>query len=377
MITFRYHLVSVIAVFLALALGVVVGSTLIDRAIVEGLETQVDDVQARLDQRVGEVEAIRSDVDDLERYAEESAPWTTADQLTGTAVVIVVERGIERRNVEALVAQARQSGATVPGVLWLNPGWVLEDEAARADVADRLSVRNGDAGDVRARVWREVLNDLGTASLTDAEADEIEANESTETTETTVGEPTDTVPGTDTTDTAPPVTGPDGAPVPTETVPPTTETVPPTGDSSGAITALTEMGIVEFESFGSEARSILELDAGRLRIVLVGGPESELGERGFVNEVAALDVEESVPTLVAERFVESDEGPARGSLVSAIRSDDVLSARVATVDDLELVQGRVAVVLGLAELGRGVVGHYGYGDDATGVVPEWTPPPAG
>ena len=70
-----------------------------------------------------------------------------------------------------------------------------------------------------------------------------------------------------------------------------------------------------------------------------------------------------MPTLVAERYAESDEGPARGSLVSAIRSDDVLSARIATVDDLELVQGRVAVVLGLSELGRGVVGHYGYGDD--------------
>ena len=45
MINFRFHIASLVAVFLALALGVVMGSTVVDRAIVESLRTQIDDVR--------------------------------------------------------------------------------------------------------------------------------------------------------------------------------------------------------------------------------------------------------------------------------------------------------------------------------------------
>ena len=42
-----------------------------------------------------------------------------------------------------------------------------------------------------------------------------------------------------------------------------------------------------------------------------------------------------------------------------------------TVDDLEMVAGRVATVLALAQIREGVVGRYGYGDGVDGVLPPW------
>ena len=51
MLTFRYHLVTLVAVFLALAIGVVVGSTFVGPAVVESLQNQVEDVSRTLDQR--------------------------------------------------------------------------------------------------------------------------------------------------------------------------------------------------------------------------------------------------------------------------------------------------------------------------------------
>ena len=38
MIDFRYHLVSIVAVFLALAIGIVVGSTALKPAVLSGLQ---------------------------------------------------------------------------------------------------------------------------------------------------------------------------------------------------------------------------------------------------------------------------------------------------------------------------------------------------
>jgi hypothetical protein len=46
---------------------------------------------------------------------------------------------------------------------------------------------------------------------------------------------------------------------------------------------------------------------------------------------------------------------------------------VSTVDGLERVEGGVAAVLALADLGRGVVGHYGIGDGTERQLPEWWP----
>ena len=40
MLNFRFHVVSLVAVFLALAIGIIMGSTVIDRALVDTLEEQ-------------------------------------------------------------------------------------------------------------------------------------------------------------------------------------------------------------------------------------------------------------------------------------------------------------------------------------------------
>ena len=45
MINFRFHLVSLVAVFLALGLGILVGSTVIDQGIVNRLDSEINHVQ--------------------------------------------------------------------------------------------------------------------------------------------------------------------------------------------------------------------------------------------------------------------------------------------------------------------------------------------
>ena len=42
MISFRYHLVSIVAVFLALALGVVMGTTVVKQGVIDELRSRTD-----------------------------------------------------------------------------------------------------------------------------------------------------------------------------------------------------------------------------------------------------------------------------------------------------------------------------------------------
>ena len=56
-------------------------------------------------------------------------------------------------------------------------------------------------------------------------------------------------------------------------------------------------------------------------------------------------------------------------LVTMIRQDDRLRELVPTVDQLEHFEGWAAMVLALADVDGGVVGHYGLGDDASRLLP--------
>ena len=51
MINFRFHLVSLVAVFLALGLGILVGSTVVDQKIVDRLDSEINSVRKENSER--------------------------------------------------------------------------------------------------------------------------------------------------------------------------------------------------------------------------------------------------------------------------------------------------------------------------------------
>jgi len=74
-----------------------------------------------------------------------------------------------------------------------------------------------------------------------------------------------------------------------------------------------------------------------------------------------------VPLVVASVWSDVPDGPDRADAVQPIRDSD-LATSVSTVDDLDLAEGPTTVVLALADLfvvPEPIVGHYGYGPDAT------------
>ena len=69
MINLRYHIVSLTAVFLAIGIGLTLGSTFLDRATVENLNGQLESLETRLgdrDARIGELETDLSDAEELQ-----------------------------------------------------------------------------------------------------------------------------------------------------------------------------------------------------------------------------------------------------------------------------------------------------------------------
>jgi hypothetical protein len=138
-----------------------------------------------------------------------------------------------------------------------------------------------------------------------------------------------------------------------------------------ALRALVDAGFVTLDGAGNDAPTPADLGGAGTRATFVTGAEASVPARLLVAPIARVAVDEDLPLVAGEVFAEGTEGVNRGDALTAIRDDEALDAEVSTVDDLDRVEGAVAAVLALGDLGRGVVGHYGIGDGADRQLPEW------
>jgi hypothetical protein len=128
MVSFRFHLVSLVAVFLALGLGVLAGTTVINQSLVRGLKEQTADFERRVDQ-------AEAQLGTLTRFGEEVMPYLIADRLAGVEVVIVSQEGTDEGAIAASRGALERAGADMLGLLTVSDRMALADESSRTDLA--------------------------------------------------------------------------------------------------------------------------------------------------------------------------------------------------------------------------------------------------
>jgi hypothetical protein len=317
MISFRFHVVSITAVFLAIAIGVVVGTTYVDGAVVDGLRNRIDSVESNLDERKAENDRLERELDLANTYIDDSADFAVTNRLTDVPVLVVATRGIDEAAVERTGALARRAGATTPGVVWLEPTWSLEGEDERAALASILDVdAEADPDEMRADAWAAVVAELS-----------VPADGS-----------------------------PQGVDAPTAVLEP-----------------LVEAGFLTVDSLDDPSTEVTDLAGTSPRVLTVTGTRAESGPEALVGVIAESAVDNELVSVFADVHVDAPEATGRGEALLASMPADALEL-MAVVDNADRIEGQVASVLALDAAADGPVGHLGYGDGAVGVVPAWTPP---
>src|SRR5947209_1754886 len=120
-IDFRYHLVSIVAVFLALAIGIVLGSTELQGPTYNILNRTTARLQGELDQARGQLTTAQAKASEGEAYAQAVEPAVLRDLLSGQRLLIVTEPGAQPSVVSGISTAAIDAGATVTGQINLQP----------------------------------------------------------------------------------------------------------------------------------------------------------------------------------------------------------------------------------------------------------------
>jgi Copper transport outer membrane protein, MctB len=132
MVGFRYHLVSLVAVFLALAVGLVLGATELSGVATDSLRTQVTQLTAQRRALQGDAAALRAQVRSGDEVAAALGPRAVSGVLTGHTVVLVGAPQTDGDVTDAVQKMLRAGGATVTGRVQLAAD--LVDPRRAADV---------------------------------------------------------------------------------------------------------------------------------------------------------------------------------------------------------------------------------------------------
>ena len=171
MINLRYHVVSLVAVFLALGVGVVMGSTVIDRVTVDALEAQVGRVENSVKATQAENRRIDGELRAVRDFADQARDHIAEGQLEGVPVVVTAVTGIDREAVEGLRQALVISEAELAGTIWFTAKMRLGNENDVRGLASVLGVAAGQPDEVR----REALGRVASALDGSADANPLPA----------------------------------------------------------------------------------------------------------------------------------------------------------------------------------------------------------
>ena len=137
MIDFRYHLVSIVAVFLALAIGIVVGSTALKPAVLSGLQKTATAEKKRVDALYAQNRLYQSQLGAAEAYAQAGEHLALNGLLDGQHVVLVTAPGFPGAVVTGVTLALTVAGATVTGQVQLQSQFFTAGTQSDLDTLNR------------------------------------------------------------------------------------------------------------------------------------------------------------------------------------------------------------------------------------------------
>jgi len=157
-IDFKYHLVSIIAVFLALAVGLVVGATALSGpalALLQKAETRVNHENAAL---LKGRQALQNQVSADQLFGVAAAPRLLPGLLADQKVVLVVASNAVGTVTTGLTTALHQAGATVTGTVTLNQSFL---DTSGANEAQLKALAQKLANDAELKLPAQLSGNVG------------------------------------------------------------------------------------------------------------------------------------------------------------------------------------------------------------------------
>ena len=307
MINFRYHVVSLTAVFLALAIGLVVGTAALNGPVADSLKDQISALSKDNSIKRDQINQYREEINRNQDFATEMAPAVLSGKLTGRKLLVVALPGTGEY-ADGVVSMLNVAGAVITARV------TVQDKFFDPSMAYELLDLANQSSRLTVPIEGLPVNSDGveTASAQLALALQQRA-------------------------------GAQAAP----------------DDVAAVLAAYTKGGyiaVADKATGGAEGT-----------VIISGEPASDkdAAKKSQSAVTMATQFSKDKPLVVA------GFGAGDGNLISAVRGDPTLVKAISTVDNASIVEGQVATALATAErIVQGKVGQYGHAAGASSLVPK-------
>lgn len=409
MINFRFHLVSLIAVFLAVGIGIAMGASFMDVATVDAIHGQLDRLEDNYRERGIKIDEWKAQSRQGDKALDTlflDDPRLLTGRLADRRIVLVAAADAPARTVDAVWSILLAADAEQAGDIRIRADSVLVDRDESARLRELLSPLRATSPDLPTAVIDELGWALAVLSYDQSKI--VPPDPVGDTAKDPEGTDPDPTPGQDSDGkdgqrSDPPTAGTDdqsgvepssvdGSEPSTDEqttgdgetgVPDDRDAAPTESDLQHArevVDGLVRLRAISLDTHGSDPTTPFP-DVPGVSYVLIGTD----GQEGFVSDVlgqlagAVSTRSTNVITVIdggaprALGVLANDEEEAAESIIDPLREDPEISARLSTVDGIEELPARVAVVLALEEQSEGRTGHYGRRSGAQSLFPASPP----
>ena len=323
MIDFRYHLVSIVAVFLALAIGIVLGSTELQGTTIDALRLSSNQLSKQLSASNNQRDSFEQQVGADQQFLTAAEPRLLANELTGQRIVLVTEPGASSAAISGIKQAAGLADATVTGEVALQP---LFNDLSGATESSLCSINNPLAtadqttlvtpSDQQTACQQQAAQLIGTAILANTTA----------------------------------------------------------GQTQGLSSADAQTLLAAYAQAGYLTMTDAPYDRATLAVIVTPAAAPADGQNDPANQVL-LAVAQEFATLSAQTIVTgSTAGSASGSAIAVLRSSSI-SSQVSSVDNADTIIGQVSTMWAFSyQLRGGKPNSYGIsGASAVSPVPSAEP----
>ena len=319
MVDFRYHIVSIVAIFLALAVGIVLGTYTINGQVLDNIKHQVRSLRHDNDGLHGRIRTLERQQGQDRAFVAAVDPLIVKDRLSRQRVAIVMAPNASSGMAKDVSEMLGSAGATVTATVKMTKTWT---DPAQQPLLDNLATRLVEPGIALpdGTAYERVGLVLAEALLRPS-AQDISSG---------------------------------------------------TALTSADTTALAGLQTAKLITVAPDHPTLATLAV----LVVPGAPDQPTkADQAAAGAVGALAHELDVAgagTVIAGAPAAAESG----GVIGAVRGDDAIRKVVSTVDDADTETGRIRLVLALAAELHDTSGQYGVGPGANAPAPSPAPTPS-
>lgn len=345
MIDFRYHVVSIVAIFLALTVGLVIGASILSKGVADSLRNDLAQRNDQIKSQQHQINTLKTQQDQRQTYITDTANQLVSGRLSGLCVALVEIAGADADSYAGVHTMLqKQSGVTICSETMINASLTGggSDQALTVLLQQHTPSGQKLAGTLAQRAASLIGEALMTYQTPGTTATPTTAAASANAKATTAASPAATATATSSATT-----------------------------SADTMTSAEALGTLrDFQTAGFITILTQPMSGEQPSLAYVQAPATTNADAENQTYITLADAlrKGGVGAVVGG----SGDSAEKGGLVYAIIDDSTATREISTVDDTDVTMGQVASVFCLAAESQGsgnVAGHYGTGANNDGPIP--------